>query len=116
METFKFRFEKYLDEKVQIALHTDKMKKLYSNIIDETMNGTELDDICLDELKRLQRQYDESLFEALAGQSDFIPDVPVWEAKIMLKEGAELMLGLNEYKPLPKSFPLARDIYRKISC
>ena len=109
METFKFRFEKYLDEKVQIALHTDKMKKLYSNIIDETMNGTELD-------KRLQRQYDESLFEALAGQSDFIPDVPVWEAKIMLKEGAELMLGLNEYKPLPKSFPLARDIYRKMSC
>ena len=116
METFKFRFQKYLDEKVQIVLHTDKMKKLYSKIIDEAVGSVALDDLCLNELKRLQKQYDESLFEALAGQSDFIPDVPVWEAKIMLKEGAELALELNEYNPLPKSFPLASDIYRKMSC
>ena len=112
MKDFKFLLEKYLDEKVEIAVHTAKMKQTYSDIIDQINGENQLDEICFNELTGLQKQLDESRFQANIGQSDFIPDVPVWKAKMMLVDAAELVLGLNEYQHLPKSFPLAREIYR----
>ena len=112
MKDFKFLLEKYLDEKVEIPVHAAKMKQTYLDIVDRTVEGEKLDDVCLTELEMLQKQLDESRFQAVIGQSDFIPDVPVWKAKMMLVDAAELVLGLNEYQHLPKSFPLAREIYR----
>lgn len=113
MENLDYLFQKYLDEKVEIAFHTVKMNNVYSSMMDEIDDRMQLDDLCVKELKKLQRQYDESVFEASIAQCDFIPNVPVWKAKMMLKDAAELVLHLNEYKPLPRSFMIARDIYAK---
>ena len=113
MNEFSNLIVKYLDEKVEIAVHTAKMNELYSMMLHDVKNCEQLDEICLKKLKSLQKQYEESKFEAGAGQCDFIPDVPVWKAKMMLKDTAELVLYLHEYKHLPQSFLLAREIILK---
>lgn len=110
MNDFSDLIVKYLDEKVQIAVHTAEAEELYRMMLGEVKNSEQLDEICFKKLKDLQKQLDESRFEAGAGQSDFIPDVPVWKAKMMLRDAAELVLYLHEYKHLPQSFSLAREI------
>lgn len=114
MNDFPDLIVKYLDKKVQIAVNTAEMNEIYSMMLCGVKNCEQLDEICLGKLKTLQKQLDESEFEAGAGQCDFIPDVPVWKAKMMLKDAAELVLYLHECKHLPQSFPLAREIILKM--
>ena len=56
MKDFKFLLEKYLDEKVEIAVHTAKMEQTYSDIIDRIIGGDQLDEVCFNELKGLQKK------------------------------------------------------------
>ena len=53
------------------------------------------DAICKEFLDFFIKQKEESEFEASAGQADFIPDVPVWEAHRELKEVAEIIVGTD---------------------
>ncbi len=114
MNDFSDLIVKYLCEKVEIALHAAKKDELYSMMLEGVSDCEQLDEICFNKLKDLQKQLDESRFEAGAGQSDFIPDVPVWKAKMMLKDAAWLVLYLHECKHLSQSFPLAREIILKM--
>ena len=55
------------------------------------------DAICMEALDFFEKQKKESEFEAFAGQADFIPDVPLWQADKELKEVAEIIVstGMN---------------------
>jgi len=57
----------------------------------------EFDAICMEALDFFEKQKKESEFETFAGQSDFIPDVPLWKAYEELKEVAEIIVstGMN---------------------
>lgn len=114
MNDFSDLIVKYLDKKVQIAVNTAEMNEIYSMMLCGVKNCEQLDEICLEKLKTLQKQLDESEFEAGAGQCDFIPNVPVWKVKMMLKDAAGLVLYLHECKHLPQSFLLAREIILKM--
>ena len=53
----------------------------------------EFDAICMEALDFFEKKMKESEFEAFAGQSDFIPEVPLWEAENELKKVAELVVS-----------------------
>jgi len=53
----------------------------------------EFDAICMEALDFFEKQKKESEFETFAGQSDFIPDVPLWKAYEELKEVAEIIVS-----------------------
>ena len=53
----------------------------------------EFDAICMEALDFFEKQKKESEFEPFAGQSDFIPDVPLWKAYEELKEVAEIIVS-----------------------
>jgi len=55
----------------------------------------EFDAICMEALDFFEKQKKESEFETFAGQSDFIPDVPLWKAYEELKEVAEIIVSTD---------------------
>lgn len=68
--------------------------------IKEFLNDNDVekfDAICMEALDFFEKQKKESEFEAFAGQADFIPDVPLWQADKELKEVAEIIVstGMN---------------------
>ena len=55
----------------------------------------EFDAICMKALDFFEQKKKESEFETFAGQSDFIPDVPLWKAYGELKEVAEIIVSTD---------------------
>ena len=53
------------------------------------------DAICMEALDFFETQKKESEFASFAGQSDFIPDVPLWKADEELKEVAEVIVSTD---------------------
>ena len=66
------------------------------------------DALCKKILDFFEKQKEESEFEARAGQSDFIPDVPVWKADEELREVAEILVGTDMHNL--ESYQRAREI------
>ena len=87
--------------------HDELIKNLKEfTLMKEFLNENDaekFDAICMQVLDFFKKQKKESEFEAFAGQSDFIPDVPVWKANGELKEVAEIivstdMRGMESYR------------------
>lgn len=87
--------------------HDELIKNLKEfTLMKEFLNENDaekFDAICRQVLDFFKKQKKESEFEAFAGQSDFIPDVPVWKANEELKEVAEIivstdMRGMESYR------------------
>ena len=79
---------------------------LMAEFLDEN-DEEEFDFLCNQVLNFFAKQKKESEFEAFAGQSDFIPEVPVWKANSQLKEVAETVVSANMHN---KSYHVALSI------
>ena len=88
----------YHDELIKNLKEFTLMKEFLKEKDEEVFDA-----ICKECLDFFKKQKKESEFEAFAGQSDFIPDVPVWKANEELKEVAEIivstdMRGMESYQ------------------
>ena len=80
----------YHDELIKNFKEFTLMKEFLNENDEEVFDA-----ICKEFLDFFIKQKEESEFEASAGQADFIPDVPVWEAHRELKEVAEIIVGTD---------------------
>lgn len=80
----------YHDELIQNLKEFTQMKD-YLNEKDVE----EFDAICMEALDFFKKKKEESEFETFTGQTDFIPNVPLWKANEELKEVAEVIVGTD---------------------
>ena len=80
----------YHDELIQNLKEFTQMKDFLNE-----KDVEEFDAICMEALNFFEKQKKESEFETFAGQSDFIPDVPLWKAYGELKEVAEIIVSTD---------------------
>ena len=80
----------YHDELIQNLKEFTQMKDFLNE-----KDVEEFDAICMEALDFFEKQKKESVFETFAGQADFIPDVPLWQADKELKEVAEIIVSTD---------------------